>query len=109
MIHTLATTLAIHGAALPAHPGYYGWGPGPWFLLFPLFWLLAFVTIVLVVSRRRRAWGAGGPWQGHAGPWGAGGRSARAILAERFARGEIEEAEYRARLEVLIAQEPPRT
>ncbi|MBN9374477.1 MAG: SHOCT domain-containing protein, partial [Cellulomonas sp.] len=45
-----------------------------------------------------------GPWSG---PWsGPVGRSpATAVLAERFARGEIDEAEYRARLETLLATE----
>ncbi|HEY8718399.1 SHOCT domain-containing protein [Pengzhenrongella sp.] len=104
----LVVTLA---AAAPAHV-VYGWGPGPWFLIFPLFWLLAIAAILITVSRRRRAWHGAGPWggpsQGHGGPWAGSSRSARAVLAERFARGEIDEAEYRARLEVLIAAEPPR-
>ena len=41
-----------------------------------------------------------------AGGRARGTQSARAVLAERYARGEIDEAEYRARLEVLLATGP---
>jgi putative membrane protein len=61
-------------------------GPGPWLLLFPLFWLAVVVGLVLLFRRR---WGTD-----HV-------RSGRAILAERYARGEINEEEYRARAAVL--------
>ena len=39
-------------------------------------------------------------WRGRRGPWGYGygGPDARAILAERYARGEITHDEYRERL-----------
>jgi putative membrane protein len=52
-----------------------------WWWAFP--WLVFVVLIVLLVSRR--------------GCWGHHGSSARAILAERFARGEITPEEYRER------------
>ena len=50
---------------------------------------------------RRRAWADGsyGP------PW-ARGASAESTLAERFAKGDIDESEYRARLEVLRTNRP---
>ena len=65
--------------------GHAGWG-GPWFLLFPLFWLLLIGTVVFFVSRRAR-------WcHGHSG---------EAALGELFARGEISEEEYRKRQRVL--------
>jgi putative membrane protein len=52
--------------------------------LFPLFFLL----VLLVVARpwRRRRWHA---------------MSGLSVLAERYARGEIDEQEYRARRQVL--------
>ena len=59
-----------------------GW---PFPFLFPLFF---FVVLLLVFGpwRRRRRW--------H-GPTGEG------VLAERYARGEIDEDEYRSRRQVL--------
>ncbi|MCU1474954.1 hypothetical protein [Amnibacterium sp.] len=86
-------------------PWAYGPGVGffPFFFLIPLFWILLFVVLFLVVGRRRRRWmAAGGGWGG----WHQG-RSAEATLAERFANGDIDEVEYRARLEVLRANREP--
>lgn len=91
-----------------AGPGF-GW----WFLLIPVFWILVFVALFAFVGRRwRRRWGAG-PWAYGDPRWGAGhagSRSAESTLAERFANGDIDEVEYRARLEVLRAsrEAPPR-
>jgi putative membrane protein len=83
----------ITAAALAA-PHVYWTGPHwPWFLFFPLvplFWILVIWFFVGFVLRRR-----GG------GPWGRPGASAEAVLGERYARGEIDAAEYRARLDVL--------
>jgi putative membrane protein len=60
---------------------------GPWFLLFPLFWIG--VVVVLFLAFR--------------GGWGhrPESDSAETILGERFARGEISPEEYRERLAVL--------
>ena len=75
---TLLTTNGWHG----------GWH---WFWpLIPLFWIA-----VLIVCARRFL------WRGRRGPWAAYGTPApdpRAILAERYARGEITLEEYRERL-----------
>jgi putative membrane protein len=65
----------------------HAWGAGPWFLVFPLFWLTVVVVLAIVFRRRRR---------GHAYDG-----SGEALLAERYARGEITEEEYRQRLSVL--------
>ncbi|MGH3082570.1 MAG: SHOCT domain-containing protein [Gaiellaceae bacterium] len=62
-----------------------------WFWLWPLvplFWLLVvFLFLRLFFWRGRR-----GPWAYYRAP------DARAILAERYARGEISHDEYRERL-----------
>lgn len=100
----MLSTIAL--AAAPFHPGW-GWGWGLWFVPV-IFWLLIIGLIITLVATRRRRWrqaGWGGPW---GGPWASGHavRSAEAVLAERFARGDIDETEYRARLEVLRSQPP---
>ena len=94
----MLTTLASH----PVGYGW-GWGPGPWFLLVPLFWFGLIALFFAIGSRRRRRY-----WGGWDGPGDGDGGSARAVLAERYARGEIDETEYRARLEVLLASDRPR-
>jgi putative membrane protein len=77
----LTSILATHG-----HDGW-GYGPGPWFLFFPLLWI---AVVAFVVWRFRR----GGP------PWRQPS-TGRSVLAERYARGEITVDEYRERLTVL--------
>ncbi len=69
-----------------------GWegGPGPWWPIFPLFWLLLFGGLAFAVFRGRRSWG---PPHMRA--------TAEGVLAERYARGEISDEEYRERLSVL--------
>src|SRR3954471_5418839 len=76
---------------------WFGW----WWLFIPLFWILFFVLLFTFLGRRwRRGWGPGG----YGGPpWSGSARSAESTLAERFANGDIDEVEYRARLEVLRA------
>jgi putative membrane protein len=93
--------LPLAAAAAVVHPG---WPFFPFFFLIPLLWFTLIVVVVLLVGRgaRRRWAAAGGP------PW-AQGRSAEQVLGERFANGDIDEREYRARLEVLRAsRERPR-
>jgi putative membrane protein len=80
-----------------------------WFFLIVLF--IVFLIVGVGGRRRRMArWGYG-PWGGHGG-WSSAARGAEATLAERFAQGDIDEKEYRARLEVLRAndasQQPPK-
>jgi putative membrane protein len=61
-----------------------------WHWWFAPLWILFWVALIVIVLRFA-------PW-----PRRRGRRvDARAILAERFARGEIDAAEYTARLEVL--------
>lgn len=99
----LTTTVLTTGLAAHAM----GWGGAGWlFLLIPLFWILFFVLLFTFLGRRwRRGWGGPGygPPAWHAA---SAGRSAEKTLAERFAQGDIDEVEYRARLEVLRANNP---
>ncbi|MGW0731961.1 SHOCT domain-containing protein [Streptomyces sp. NPDC002851] len=72
-------------------------GPGPWFLLFPLFWAAVVFGIVTVL--RRTVWrgrGRGGPWRAVPDE-----KSPISVLGHRFASGEIDEEEYWRRLTVL--------
>ena len=94
----LSTLVAAHAG------GAWAGGFGFLFLLIPLFWIGLFVLIFALVGRRwrRNAWAGGyGPWAHH-----SASRSAEASLAKRFAQGDIDEKEYRARLEVLRANAP---
>jgi putative membrane protein len=105
------TSLAL--AAPLAHPAL-GFGFGLLFIIGHIFWFLIIVAIIVAIATRRRRWGRGGM-----GPWGHGhgygpaywanaqaSRAAETTLAERFAQGDIDEKEYRARLEVLRANAP---
>ena len=98
---------ALTVATLAAHPG----GPGFGFLFLFLIPLFFFGLFVLFASIGRRRWMRAGGYGPHGhfghGGWGSGARSAESTLAERFAQGDIDEKEYRARLEVLRASNPP--
>ncbi len=100
------TALALSAAAF--HP----WqGGGFWFVLIPLFWILLIVALFAIFGRRwRRHSGVNGY-----GPYGYGPHawhaaqaagSAESVLAQRYANGDIDEKEYRARLEVLRSSGP---
>jgi putative membrane protein len=69
------------------------WGAWPWLApLWILVWIVVIVTVIRLVTRR------GGVW---CGPRVGSGRGPEEILADRFARGEIDATEYRARLDAL--------
>ncbi len=89
--------------ALTAEPWSTFPGPGPSVLLVPLFWLLVLVAVALLLRR-----GARRRWAEYGGPAFGPHRSPEATLSERYANGEIDEVEYRTRLEVLRANRPPR-
>ena len=77
----------------------------PWFFVFPLLWIVLLIVVFVLIGRRwRRAAADGYGPCGHGSP----SRQAEATLAERFAHGDIDEVEYRARLEVLRANAQPR-
>ena len=65
------------------------WAPVPWWPIFPLFWLLLWGVVIFAIFRFVR----GGRWHRS--------HTAQAVLAERYARGEISVEEYRERLSVL--------
>ena len=87
-------------AAAPWHQGP-GFGFGFPFFLAPLVWLLVIGLVIFFVARRRRRF-----WAENGGPSWAPHRSAESTLSDRFANGEIDEVEYRSRLEVLRANRP---
>jgi len=91
MMLTTLSTAATHWH------GTWGGGFHVLFLVIPLFWIALIVVFAIVFGRRRRA-----AWR-----WGGPSRSAEQTLAERFANGDIDEVEYRARLEVLPANSVP--
>ena len=69
-------------------PGHAWGGPG-WFVLIPIFWILLIGFFIFTFAGRRRY------WQQHSST------SAEGVLRKRYARGEIDDTEYRQRLEVL--------
>ena len=84
---------AATAATLAANDDHWN-GPGPWWPLFPLVWLL-FIVGIFAAFRffGMRRWRQ---FQGHAGT-----RAGEAKLAERYAAGEIDEQEYERRLATL--------
>lgn len=102
----MSTSLAL------VAPAFHGAAFFPFFILGPIFWFVIVVLVIVLIAtgRRRRmarwgAWGHGG--FGGFGPWANAARGAESTLAERFAQGDIDEKEYRARLEVLRANSTP--
>lgn len=100
----MSAALTAGIAAAPAHmvgP----WGSGWWFLLIPLFWIALIAVLFAIFGRR---WRRAATENGY-GPHGrlSAVRQAETTLAERFAKGDIDETEYRARLEVIRANAAP--
>jgi putative membrane protein len=85
-----------------------GWGVGNWVLMgfgMLLFWALVAAGIVWLVrytAAERRATGAGGVNLDKHPTSGA--PTARDILDQRYARGEISDEEYRTRRDILAAR-----
>ncbi len=70
----------------------YGWNGGGWGILWMVLSWVAVVAIVVLLVRA---------FAGGSSPSAPRSDDPRAILDERFARGEISEEEYRARKAVL--------
>lgn len=84
--------------------GGHSWGWGGWLLMtfsMVVFWGLVIGALIALL----RAGRGGGPGT----PTGRADRerSAEQILAERYARGDIDEEEYRRRLDVLRGRPDP--
>ncbi|MGR6968832.1 SHOCT domain-containing protein [Streptomyces cynarae] len=81
-----------------------GWGWGGWFVMTAimiLFWALLIAGVVALVhyfTRGQHSHRSGRPL---ASPPGQGSHRAEDVLAERFARGEIDDDEYKRRLTLL--------
>ncbi|MFL6115105.1 MAG: SHOCT domain-containing protein [Catenulispora sp.] len=95
----------------PGHHMHEGLGWGGW-VLWALFmaalWALVIVAIVWLVrglSGRGRGYGPAAAMTGPVTWRGSGTAAAERILAERFAQGQIDEEEYRARLGVLRGEQ----
>jgi putative membrane protein len=96
------TALAV--SALAFHP----WGGGLFFLFIPLFWIVLVVILFAIFGRRWRHHRGAGMGYGPHAYWAHAQSvaSAESTLAQRFANGDIDEKEYRARLEVIRANGP---
>ncbi len=79
------------------HHGYGGWGWGSWILTAMVMTLFFALVITAIVAAVRYLVGPGH----HHGPAAAPGRRPEDILAERFARGEVDDEEYRRRIALL--------
>ena len=89
----MMTELAVQALSSHPYPGFAdGGGPG-WWLVFPIaFWILVISTVGYLNYRRTPARVARG--------------AAERTLAERYARGEISEDEWRQRRAVLRGRSP---
>jgi len=79
-----------------------GWAWG-WGLMMFVFWALVVVAVVLLIRHFSRA-GGRPPSGPHS--YGTPPPSAEQLLAERYARGEIDDEEYRRRLATLRGEAP---
>lgn len=97
-----------HGPGHHVHEGL-GWGGWVlWALLVAALWVLVVMAIVWLargLSGRGRGYRAAAMTTGPAVWRRSGTASAEQILAERFAQGQIDEEEYRARLGVLRGEQ----
>jgi putative membrane protein len=70
------------------------WGGWPWLApLWILLWIVVIATVIRFFAGRRGGWC--GPYGSRRGP------GASEILAERFARGEIDASEFQSRRDAL--------
>ena len=87
---------------------HFGHGGDGMYWIGPIMMIVLVALVVwLIVSLSRRPGGRHEHWQ-HGGPWQPPSRpaSAEQLLADRLARGEIEVADYQARIDALRAKPP---
>ncbi len=79
------------------HDGWMHWGPGGFGGLWmgPVFWIILLGLVVWLAVLLARRGGNGG------GPVSPPAKTPREILDERFARGEIDDEEYKRRRDLL--------
>ena len=77
--------------------GHMGWGGGWWMLLWGTLMMAGLVVLVVWLIRTTAGGDTGAHGSGSDDPLA----SARRILAERYARGELSSEEYRERLDHL--------
>jgi len=95
-------------AQAPSDAERYGWGPhmmgwgGGWYaMIFGPFFMILFLAVLVAVVAILVRW-LGGPWHGAMPPHQFPPvRTPLDILKERFARGEIDKAEFEDRRRVL--------
>jgi putative membrane protein len=93
----------------PPYGYYHMWGSGPWgwpagMMFAPIMMLLIVVGIVALIVLLMRGVGYGSHWYRHGDwpPYGRWqGRGALDILEERFAKGEIDKAEFEEKRSLL--------
>lgn len=90
---TIAGVLAHHDG----WDGHMGWGGGWWMLIWGTLMMAGLVVLVVWLIRTTATGGGVSRGSGSDDPLD----SARRILAERYARGELSTAEYRERLDQL--------
>ena len=93
MVVTIAGVLAHHDG----WDGHMGWGGGWWMLIWGTLMMAGLVVLVVWLARTTATTRGVSPGPRSEDPLA----SARGILAERYARGELSTAEYRERLDQL--------
>ncbi|MGH8945470.1 MAG: SHOCT domain-containing protein [Acidimicrobiia bacterium] len=87
----ILSTITLAGGPGEWGPGWAPGGGGPWWLVFPLLWIVLIGTVIWLIARdRRRQPSSVSPSQ-----------RATEILASRYARGEIDTEEYHQRLDEI--------
>ena len=77
-----------------AYGPHMGWDGGWYGMIFGPFFMILFLAIVIGLIVLLVRWLGGGTWPATQAPNQQGGRTPHDILKERYARGEIDKAEF---------------